>query len=297
MHPVFEIEALRTIVVAAELGSFARAAAQLGRSQSAASMQLKRLEEQAGHSLFRRNGRGLVPTEAGEALLAYARRIVTMHDEAATALGSATAARPAIRLGLPQDFFEDVMPDALAAYSRLCPNAHVEVRAGRNYALQDDVQSGQIDIALAFVRPGRNVAGERITAMPLRWYGNADAARALDGSSPRLPLVLFDHPCLFRQTALQALDHAGIGWRLALTTPSLPGVWAALRFGLGITVRTSHGLPDGLMRLDGLPDLPTLDLCMFVGSNLSSGAREFVDVLRSATIERVISSATPLERS
>ena len=115
MRPSFDIDALRTIVAGTELGSFARAAAQLGRSQSAISMQLKRLEEQAGRPLFRRDGRRLVPTEAGDALLAYARRIVSLHDEAAAMLG-ATAAGASIRMGLPQDFFEDVMPEAIGRF-------------------------------------------------------------------------------------------------------------------------------------------------------------------------------------
>src|SRR5882757_8936289 len=131
MRTTFDIAALRMIVAGAELGSFARAADRLGRSQSAVSMQLKRLEEQTGKALFRRNGRGLVPTEAGDALLAYARRIIALNDEAALSLG-ATAAAASVRIGLPQDFLEDVMPDAILRFSRLRPGVHVEVRAGRN---------------------------------------------------------------------------------------------------------------------------------------------------------------------
>src|SRR6202012_971820 len=115
MKPVFGIDALRTIVVGSELGSFARASIQLGRSQSAISMQLKRLEQQAGRPLFQRNGRGLVPTEAGDALLAYARRIIELHDEAAVTLGS-TAQAASNRIGPPQDFFEDVMPDTITRF-------------------------------------------------------------------------------------------------------------------------------------------------------------------------------------
>src|SRR5262249_20447448 len=152
MKPSFDIDALRTIVVGTELGSFARAAIQLGRSQSAVSMQLKRIEEQAGHSRFQRKGRRLVPTEAGERLLGYARRIVELHDEAAATLG-ATTIHPSIRIGLPQDFFEDVMPEAITRFSQRRPNLLVEVRAGRNYALEDEVNSGRLDMALAFFEP------------------------------------------------------------------------------------------------------------------------------------------------
>ena len=103
MNIAFDINALRAIVAGTELRSFARAATQLGRSQSAISMQLKKLEQQAGTQLFVRKGRALVPTDAGESLVAYARRIIALNDEAALALG-ATATTATVRLGLPQDF-------------------------------------------------------------------------------------------------------------------------------------------------------------------------------------------------
>jgi DNA-binding transcriptional LysR family regulator len=287
MRPHFDIEALRTMVVGTELGSFARAAVQLGRSQSAVSMQLKRLEEQAGHILFQRNGRGLVPTEAGETLLAYARRIVAMHDEAGATLG-ATVAAPAIRLGLPQDFFEDVMPDAIARFSKLQPNVHVEVRAGRNYALEEEVRAGRLDIALAFAEAGRARSGELLASMPMFWFGRDDAAEVALGYQDGLPLVLFNHPCLFRQAALQALDAAAVRWRLSLTTPSLSGLWAAVRFGLGVTVRTMHGIPDGIIRLDSeLPRLPALELRILTGTDASPAASEFVNVLEAVTRKRL----------
>ena len=185
MKPTFDIDALRMIVAGAELGSFARAAVQLGRSQSAISMQLKRLEEQAGRPLFQRNGRGLVPTEAGDALLAYARRIIELHDEAAVTLGS-TAAAASIRIGLPQDFFDDVMPDAITRFSRQRPGVHVEVRAGRNYALEDEVEAGQLDMALVFFRPGRNRPGKLLASLPLFWF----AGRSFAGSAAKRPAVM-----------------------------------------------------------------------------------------------------------
>src|SRR5690349_3860450 len=98
LHPSFDMDALRALVVGIELKSFARASAQLGRSQSAISMQLKKLEQQAGRPLLRRSGRYLAPTEAGEALLAYARRIIALNDEAASALG-ATSMAASVRMG------------------------------------------------------------------------------------------------------------------------------------------------------------------------------------------------------
>lgn len=292
MRPTFDIDALRTIVAGAELGSFARAAVQLGRSQSAVSMQLKRLEEQAGRPLFRRNGRSLVPTEAGDALLTYARRIIELHDEAAATLGS-TAAAASVRMGLPQDFFEDVMPEAIARFSRQRAGVHVEVRAGRNYALEEEVNSGHLDMALAFFRHGRPAPGDWLVSLPLLWLAGKNFTKSAAASPNEIPLVLFDHPCLFRQSALHALDGEGVRWRLALTTPSLPGVWGALKFGHGISVRTAHRVPVGIRDVGSefrLPRLPPLDLRMVARSGLSPAASELRDVLESVVRKRVLDS-------
>jgi DNA-binding transcriptional LysR family regulator len=271
MRSTFDLHALRTIVAGAEMGSFARAAARLGRSQSAVSMHLKKLEEQAGKPLFRRNGRGLVPTEAGDALIGYARRILALNDEAAASLGALSAAA-SVKLGLPQDFAEDILPDVITRFSRQWPLVHVEAFAGRNYALQDEVRAGRLDVALVFVRPGAESEGVRIASLPLKWLGAKEQDR--DAGDGLIPLVLFDHPCLFRQTALESLEK-GPAWRLALTTPSLPGVWGALRSGLGVTVRTAHRLPSGLRdvrREWRLPRLPSIEIRLFAGQALSPAA-------------------------
>jgi DNA-binding transcriptional LysR family regulator len=289
MKPVFDIDALRAIVVGSELGSFARAAIQLGRSQSAVSMQLKRLEEQAGHPLFQRNGRGLVPTEAGDALLAYARRIVELHDEAAAALGNA-AATASIRMGLPQDFFDDVMPEAVALFSRQRPGIHVEVRAGRNFALEDEVNAGRLDLAIAYFQPGRGKPGALLESLPMSWVGKASSTKSFVQKRDRIPLVLFDHPCLFRQAALNALDNKGIPWRLSLTTPSLPGIWGAVRLGHGITVRTARRIPAGICDVSSelaLPRLPSIELRMISRSDLSSAATELRVILESVVRKRM----------
>jgi DNA-binding transcriptional LysR family regulator len=277
MKTTFDISALRMIVTGVELGSFARAATRLGRSQSAVSMQLKKLEEQTGKVLFRRSGRGLVPTEAGDALLTYARRIIALNDEAAASLGAIPAA--VVRLGLPQDFAEDVLPQVIQRFAKKWPLAQVEAHIGRNYALWQDVESGRLDVAISFAAPGAQRQGTALVSLPQLWLGGKAWVR--DGA---IPLALFDHPCLFRQHALAALEAHGPEWRLALTTPSLPGVWAALRSGLGITVRTPHRLPSGIgdvRKRFGLPPLPRIDVRLFAGNALSPAAADLRDTLRA----------------
>jgi len=293
----FDMDALRTMVVGADLKSFAQAASHLGRSQSAVSMQLKKLEEQAGRPLFRRSGRGLVPTEAGDVLLAYARRIIALNDEAAVSLG-ATAAAASVRLGLTQDFLEDVMPDTLARFSRRRPGVHVEVRAGRNHVLEEDVQAGRLDIAMAFFPAGSDRHGALLASLPMLWFAGKACAR-LPEEEP-IPLVLYDHPCLFRQTALQALERNGRRWRLALTTPSLPGIWAAVRAGQGISVRTPHKIPIGIREVGSefnLPQLPSIELRLLSANDLSPAASDLRDIIQQVVRERVFTPKSDLRRS
>jgi len=203
MRPTFDINALRMIVTGVDMGSFARAASRLGRSQSALSMQLRKLEEQTGQPLFRRKGRGLVATEAGEALLAYARRIIALNDEAAALLG-AVAAVASVKLGLPQDFAEDMLPEVIERFSRKWPLVHIEAHASRNYTIAEDIEAGRLDVAVAFSLGGPDPQGQRVAALPMLWLtGKGALGRSTDEP---LPLVLFDHPCVFRRTALA--DHA-----------------------------------------------------------------------------------------
>lgn len=291
MRANFDIDALRAIVTGTDLGSFARAAAQLGRSQSAISMQLKKLEQQAGTQLFVRRGRNLVPTEAGEAFIAYARQIITLNDEAAFAVG-ATANVTTVRLGLPQDFFEDVMPAVLSEFSRSHKGVHVEVQAGSNHALVEEVRNGRLDAAIVFFpdEPARH-EGELICRLPMRWL--AHESQALELAGDWIPLVLFDHHCLFRQSALAALEQANRRWKVSVTTPSLPGIWGALRCHLGLAVRTEHGLPDDIRCIDNNPDLPGLPatrLKMLRSSNASPAANDLCHVLRQET-EKLIRQA------
>ncbi|MGH7015101.1 MAG: LysR family transcriptional regulator [Stellaceae bacterium] len=292
MKSTFDLNALRTIVIGAELGSFARAASRLGRSQSAVSMQLKKLEQQTGRPLFRRNGRGLVPTEAGDALLAYARRLVALNDEAAASLG-ALASVATVKLGLPQDFAEDVLPEVMLRFAHKWPLVHIEAHAGRNYSLDDDVQAGRLDAAVTFSQPSANARGTPIASLPMVWLGANRAARRR-ATEQAIPLVLFDHPCLFRQTALAALEGRGIRWRLLLTTPSLPGVWAALRSTLGITIRTPYRVPPGIRDVGkelAFPRLPHIDVRLHAGSALSPAGSDLRDVLHEVVRQRLAASS------
>src|SRR4051794_29863448 len=225
-----DMDVLRTLAVAMERGSFAQAAARLGRSQSAVSLQMRKLEGQVGQTLFRKAGRGLALTEAGDVVLGYARRILELNDEAVAAV-KGLAVAGTVRLGLHQDFAEAWLPSALAAFVRAHPAVHVSAEVERNAVLLERLGQGRLDLALVFGQapaPGPGITATKIAELPMGWIAARDWQRA---SGP-LPLILFEAPCVFRDAALPALERARVPWRLALTSPSLAGLWAAAAAGL-----------------------------------------------------------------
>lgn len=288
----FDLDVLRSFVVGIDLGSFARAADRLGRSTSAVSAQLKKLEEQAGTPVLRRNGRGMALTEAGETLLGYARRLLELNDEAAAAIqGQPLEGR--VRLGLQEDFGEWLLPDVLGHFARAHPKLRIEVRIARNTALMDGVGSGELDLALAWMSDARRLPVGLIDAVPMRWIGanTAGPSLAFDATDP-LPLVVLEAPCMMRTAAIEALDRAGIPWRIAFTSASLAGVWAAVRAGLGVSVRTPLGLPSSVRAMepkeDGLPTLPVLGLGVYHANAATTPA---VERLSTLILERLASPA------
>lgn len=261
-----DMDALRSFVTGMEAGSFARAADRLGRSTSAVSAQLKKLEEQAGVALVRKSGRGLVLTDGGEALLSYARRLLELNDEAVSAVRGVEL-EGWVRLGLQEDFGETVLPQVLGRFARAHPKVRIEGRIGRNRDLVDLVEAGRLDLALTWDDGIARPTATRLAALPLCWLGSAETPpvwRADDGEP--LPLAALETPCILRTIACESLDRQGLSWRVAFVSPSLAGLWAATAAGLGIALRTPVGWPPSIRILDpashGLPNLPTLGLML-----------------------------------
>ena len=283
-----DMDVIRTFVTGIDLGGYGRAAARLGRSPSAVSLQLRKLEDQVGRPLFLKQGRGLALTEAGEALLGYARRLLDLNDAALAAL-QASPLTGEVRLGLPQDVAETHLPPVLARFARTHPQVRVGARVERDAVLRAGLAAGDLDLALLWQEAAEaEPRGEVLLDLPMAWIGPRDwPGRTADGP---LPLAAFDAPCLFRRAGLAALDGAGISWRIAFGSPSLSGLWAAVAAGLGVTVRVAHGLPAGLAVLDsaaaGLPPLPRLRLVLAgAGSGGNPAAERLAATLREAFAE------------
>lgn len=263
----FDMDALRTFVTGVELGSFARAAQRLGRSTSATSAQLRKLESQADALLLRRSGRGLALTDSGELMLAYARRLLALNDEASAALHSGRLGGE-VRLGLQEDFGEILLPEVLGRFARLHPRVRIEVRVARNSELLAALAAGQLDLALVWGADSAMPGREWLASVPMCWIGDPEVlTRWHEQTDEPLPLLCFEAPCLFRSEPCAALDRAGLPWRVVFSSANLAGLWAAARARLGITVRTALSLPAGVEVLSGercgLPALPTLELALY----------------------------------
>lgn len=280
-----DMDVLRSFVTGFELGSFARAADRLGRSPSAISLQLRKLEDQVGQTLVAKQGRGLMLTEAGELMLGYARRILDLNDEARMALRGLNALEGWARVGLPQDFAETWLPDLLGRYSRAHPKVRVEARVDRGSELVEAVQRGELDFALTW-GDLESAHSQVVARRPVFWIGaSADFRR--DAAEP-LPMIAFDAPCAFRRVAVEALEDEGMAWRQVFASPSLAGLWAAVTAGLGVTPRTLEGKPPHLVTLDpkeaGLPPLGEVDLVIHAAK---AKAEPHVAELRNLVLEAI----------
>lgn len=270
-----DMDVLRSFVVGIDLGSFAKAASRLGRSPSAISLQLRKLEDQVGQQLVQKHGRGLVLTEAGEMMLGYARRLLDLNDAAVSALGS-PALTGSVRIGLPQDFAETWLPETLGRFARLHPGVRIDAHVDRNAILRPCLEAGELDLALLWDEDRVERDGTVIGTLPMAWIGPRHGI--VHSADRPLPLILFGSPCIFRHAALEALDAACIPWRISFSSPGLAGLWAAVSAGLGLTVRTPHGLPVSLEALDpldaGLPPLPSLSLRLLTAPAVKNPAVE-----------------------
>jgi DNA-binding transcriptional LysR family regulator len=260
--PNLDMDALRSLVAILRLGGLARAAERIGRSPSAISQQMRKLETQLGQPLFRKQGRRVVLTEAGDRVHSYACRILELNDEAVHAVRGA-AIDGVVRFGLPGDFAESWLPAALGQFRKAYPAVRVDVLVEPNRLLLERLDRGELDLVLA-MNQGARADAERLATLPMAWIGPAGTDAAVRPGIV-LDLALYQPPCFFRKAGTAALDQAGIAWRPAFVTASLHSLWAGVAAGLGITVRTGADLPPALMRLDqrhGLPPLPGVDLCL-----------------------------------
>jgi DNA-binding transcriptional LysR family regulator len=250
---------LRAFVAVAERGGFTRAAAMLGRTQSAVSMQMQRLEAQSGRRLLDRRGRRVELTAEGERLLGYARRILQLQDEVLLALAT-SGVSGVVRVGSIDDYATRVLPPILAAFAERYPAVQVELHTGLTAHLLERL-GADYDLVLAMHPVGTNRGLVLRRDRPI-WATSADAD--VHSANP-LPLALYPNGCLFRRWATQALDACGRAWRCAYMSPSLGAVEAAVAAGLAVSVFKKTTLSPALRVLgprEGFPHLPEVEITL-----------------------------------
>ncbi|QRF61527.1 LysR family transcriptional regulator [Variovorax paradoxus] len=267
--PTLDPELLKAFVAVADHRSFTRAATALNRTQSAVSMQIKRLEERLGTELFHRTKVNVDLSLAGEGLLGYARRILLLNDEAVGHLQQHKV-EGRVRLGVMDDYGSFVVPPVLASFVAAYPRIHIEMETGLTARMPERLGE-DFDLVIAMHPEGQG-GGELLRREQAVWA--TAVSQSVESQDP-LPVALYPQGCLFRQWATEALDASGRPWRLAFVSHSLAAVESIAAQGLAVTVVKSGTFPPRLRALserDGMPRLPGADIRLHRAAGLSRAA-------------------------
>lgn len=278
---------LRAFVFIAEDGSFSRAAERVGRTQSAVSMQVQRLETALGKRLFERGRGGQVTlTPQGAMLLDRARELLSLNDQIWNSFHTPQI-QGRVRLGTPDDYALRYLPPVLKSFADTHPGIEVAVDCAPSVELFPKLRNGELDLSL--LSEGEEVANWPSVELwrgPLRWITS-------DRYAPHrlnpLPLALSRTSCSWGKAAITALEAAGRNYRLAYTSASQMGTHAPVMAGLAVTVSTISWVPDGLRvvrREEGLPDLPDFGILLARGRDAQQPvtdvlARHITDTFRN----------------
>jgi DNA-binding transcriptional LysR family regulator len=278
---------LRSFVAIVETGSMLNATEQVFVTQSALSLQIKRLEELVQRPLFSRESRRLVLTTAGDVLLDYARRVLRLHDEAVAAVTSGHFVGP-VRVGMVQDFADTLLAGVLARFAELHPDTQISARVAGTVDLMGMLDRHLIDVVVGFSGPDDPNA---VSTSAMAWFGQS---RLLSQSV--LPLAILEKPCRFREAALASLDAAGRRHRIAVETPNLSTLRAAVQAGLGLTCRTHAFLHDlATVPPGALPPLPNVSCIVVTGARASEATSRLAELATEVLREPVERDAAVTE--
>ncbi len=255
-----DLTALRAFVTVAETGGVTRAAGQLNLTQSAVSMQLKRLEEALGQSLLERSGRSVAPTPAGEQLLSYGRRILALNDEIWGRMRD-DAFEGEIRLGVPHDVVYPHMPTVLRRFAAEYPRVRVELTSSYTRQLKGEFHRGELDLILT-TEQGCEAKGQTLQRQALLWVG-APGGTAWRGRPLKLA---FERACLFRPYVTDALDAAGIPWDMVVSSDSTRTVDATVSADLAVHANINGNAAPWLEVIEhggALPDLGGVNVNLY----------------------------------
>jgi DNA-binding transcriptional LysR family regulator len=255
MTVLLDIDQLRTFIAIAETGSFTKAAEVVNKTQSAVSMQMKRLEERIERPIFARDGRASKLTEDGTRLLDYARRLVKLNVETVAAF-SDEALSGRVRLGVPDDYADRYLPEIMARFSRAYPSVELTVICEPSFDLLERIDANEIDLAIVTNCESKRAA-ETFRRERLLWVTSNRHSTHLEEP---LPLALGRPTCSWRRIAVERLESVGRPYRVLYSSSNAGAVAAAVLAGLAVSVLAESGLRPGMRVLtanDGFPELPS----------------------------------------
>ena len=282
-----ESDLLRSFVAVAEWENFTRAAGALGRTQSAISMQMKRLEELVGDPLFERGPRGVALTRRGGELLVNARRIVDLLDQTAASL-VAPALDGRVRIGIAEEYGASVLSRALGAFAKVHTNVEIMVRYAGSYAQKEALERGDLDLAVVFEWE-RSPQGEVLMVDPTVW-ATSDVHR-MHEQSP-VPVALYESAGWCTEFAIRSLESRGHAYRVAYRSDTGSGLKLAVSSGLAIAPLSRSNMPAGCRELtaaDGFGDIDSSNVVMYLRRNATG---EAVTAMADAIREAFRTSAT-----
>ncbi|QPC94696.1 LysR family transcriptional regulator [Mesorhizobium sp. INR15] len=279
MQAPLDLRLLATFVRAAHSGTLSATAIQVGRTQSAVTMQIQRLEEALGQSLFHRSGSGVRLTGNGERFLAYAERILKIHDEAISAL-SDKGLRGSMTFGSPEDYLIAFFPTLLRSFGSIHPDVEIKVVSAPTVELRTLLHSRQIDLALVSI-PDASASRDVVRTEALVWVGSKPTLE-LHNFGDTVPLALPASNAMDHRAACDAMAGAGLRYRISYASNSLAGLIAVARSGLAISVMTEEAVPPDLFILNApMPQLPRLGvLIAFAESEPSPAIEAFANHIR-----------------
>ncbi|WP_462383933.1 LysR substrate-binding domain-containing protein [Pseudomonas sp. Marseille-QA0892] len=257
-YPALDSDLLRTFVAIVDTGGFTRAAEVVSKTQSAVSMQIKRLEEDVvRRPVFRREGRQLSLTTDGEILLDYARRILKLQGEVINSF-RAPDMRGVVRIGTPDDYVMRFMPGILSRFAAAYPLVQVELHCESTVQL---LQRRDLDLTIVTREPGMEI-GQMLRQERMVW---AEAAGFAPHEHATIPLAMFNSDCFGRKWACEVLERIGRPYRIAYTSPSLAALFAVTQAGLAVTAQLESLIPSDMRILseaDGLPEMQTAKIML-----------------------------------
>lgn len=275
-----DMTALRAFVTVADAGGVTKASGLLNLTQSAVSMQLKRLEDSVGVSLLDRSARRLALTNSGEQMLSYARRMIDLNDEVLARLTSQDY-EGELALGVPHDIVYPAIPQVLHRFNAAYPRMKVQLVSSYTSRLRRMLERGEVHLALT-TESGLDSGGETLMERPLVWVG------ALNGAAwKQRPLRLaFEQLCIFRKPVQEALDRAGISWEMGVESDNSRTVEASISADLAVHACIDGAEPpyvEQIRHMGALPDLPTIRINMYgAGMATTEPVRALAEMVRRA---------------